>query len=57
MKRILVYADWIDLGSPKLMGILNVDSLHGKEVFSFEYDPSWLKTDNIQALNYIIQSY
>lgn len=51
MKRILVYADWIDLGSPKSMGILNVDSLRGKEVFSFEYDPSWLETDNIQILD------
>ncbi len=37
-RSILVYADWIDLGQPTLMGTLHATQVRGKEVFSFEYD-------------------
>lgn len=43
-KLIYVYADWETLGSPRLMGILFSSPSRGKEIFSFEYDPLWLKS-------------
>ena len=42
--RILVYADWASLRGAALMGILTVQRLRGKEIFSFEYDPSWMRS-------------
>jgi serine/threonine-protein kinase HipA len=41
-KKIYVYADWHGLGGPQLMGVLLADRVRGNEVFSFEYDKSWL---------------
>ena len=43
-KNIFVYADWESISKPTLIGILNADLLRGKEIFSFEYDSLWLKT-------------
>lgn len=40
---ILVYAGWSPLPEPRLMGILSASYLKGKENFSFEFDPLWLK--------------
>jgi len=42
-KEILVYADWIGLGTTHFMGLLQVDQVRGKEVFSFSYDKKWLE--------------
>jgi len=44
-KKILVYADWKELESPQIMGFLHCVYLRGKEIFSFEYDKNWLKSD------------
>lgn len=44
-KEILVYADWLELGGPQLMGRLFSSRLRGKEVFQFEYEPDWIKND------------
>lgn len=41
-KNIYVYADWIGLSEPTLMGALHVVLSRGKEIFSFEYDANWL---------------
>lgn len=41
-KNIKVYADWIGLSGPMLMGTLHVIPSRGKEIFSFEYDVNWL---------------
>lgn len=41
-RSIWVYADWIDLNGPVLMGILSCTLTKRKETFSFEYDPDWL---------------
>ena len=41
-KKILVYADWIDLAGPKFMGVLNATSTKGREVYMFEYSQEWL---------------
>jgi len=43
-KKVYLYADWIGLEGPQLMGVLNASSIKGKEIFSFEYDPEWLQT-------------
>ena len=46
MKRIVyVYADWVELGTPILIGELYSETLRGKEIFSFEYNNAWLKSD------------
>jgi serine/threonine-protein kinase HipA len=42
IKRILVYADWINLGGAVLMGTLQAEQVRGKEVFSFSYAKEWL---------------
>lgn len=41
-KEILVYADWLELKKPVLMGSLQVDQMRGKEIFSFAYSEEWL---------------
>lgn len=48
-RRIEVYADWVGLGEPTLIGILFSERTRGKEIFSFEYDKTWL--ENNSALN------
>lgn len=40
---IFVYADWLSLGGPTLVGRLYRGLVRGEEVLSFEYEPSWLK--------------
>lgn len=47
--KIGVYADWQSLGGVQQMGILTVQRVRGKEIFSFEYNDSWL-TSSGQAL-------
>ena len=42
-KNIYVYADWIELQVPVLMGCLHSHRIRGKEVFSFEFASEWLK--------------
>lgn len=43
-KGILVFADWAGIDGPQFMGTLLAAPLRGKEVFSFQYDQSWLKS-------------
>ncbi|MCD8022603.1 MAG: hypothetical protein LUF30_06405 [Lachnospiraceae bacterium] len=43
-KIIYVYADWMST-EPQLMSRLYVLESRGKEIFSFEYDGSWLNKD------------
>ena len=50
-KKIYVYADWFEFDTPSLMGILSVELLRGKEIFSFEYADQWLKSNNTQVLD------
>jgi len=50
-RTIYVYADWISLGQPTLMGLLHSTLLRGKEIFSFEYDEAWLKSRSAQTLD------
>ncbi|KAA6341072.1 hypothetical protein EZS27_011109 [termite gut metagenome] len=50
-KEIFVYADWAELERVQLMGILTVDRLRGKEIFSFAYNDDWLESDNAKMLD------
>lgn len=56
-KNIFVYGDWESLGQPTLIGILNADLLRGKEIFSFEYDTDWLKTQKFSFFDPDLQLY
>lgn len=56
-RSILIYADWIDLGMPTLMGMLHATQIRGKEVFAFEYDDEWLKSKNILSIDPDLQLF
>lgn len=55
--EILVYAYWENMKEPKLMGRLYSNRLKGKELFSFEYDKNWLKSQFLQVLDPNLQLY
>ena len=50
-KSIQVCAHWQGLENPILMGTLYAALSREKEVFSFEYDPAWLKCPFVQVLD------
>mgnify|MGYP000915464499 CR=1 FL=1 len=43
-KNILVYAHWVGMKQPKLMGTLIAQQGKGSKAFSFEYSPEWLQS-------------
>jgi len=57
-KRSLdVYAHWLGMEDPLLMGTLHSDRLKGKELFSFEYSEDWLQSGPAQLLDPSLQLY
>ena len=44
-QTIWAYTDWEPSGNPQLMGILTAQRIRGKEIFSFEYNESWMTTN------------
>jgi len=54
---IFVYADWIGLFQPTLIGILSAHQAKGRKAFSFEYDKKWLKTNEQRLIDPDIQFY
>lgn len=54
---IYVYADWIGLSQPTLVGILSAHQAKGRKAFSFEYDKQWLKTNAQRLIDPDIQFY
>jgi serine/threonine-protein kinase HipA len=50
-KKIYVYADWLGLNGPCIIGILRAESIRGNEVFSFEYDDNWLHSNQLFVLD------
>ena len=54
---IYVFADWIGLERPTLVGILSAHFAKGKKAFSFEYNKDWLKTDAQRLLDPDIDFY
>lgn len=41
---ILVYAHWLGMKEPKLIGVLSAQQAKGKKVFSFEYSDNWIQS-------------
>ena len=56
-RDIYVYADWAGLNGPQLMGVLHAEQLRGKEIFSFEYDNTWLASSFAQNLDPDLQLF
>jgi len=54
---IYVFADWVGLEEPTLVGTLSAHFAKGKKAFSFEYDKDWLKTDSHRLLDPDIEFY
>ena len=50
-RQILVFADWLGLEKSTPLGILTSQRLRGKEIFSFEYENNWLKSNFAQLLD------
>ncbi|MBA2654365.1 MAG: type II toxin-antitoxin system HipA family toxin [Gammaproteobacteria bacterium] len=56
-RDIEVYAHWVGLSEPTFMGILYATPSRGEEVFSFEYDENWLRSDQAHNLDPSLQLY
>jgi serine/threonine-protein kinase HipA len=56
-RSIEVYAHWLGLEEPFLMGVLYSERLKGKELFSFEYDKDWLQNGSPQLLDPNLKLY
>ncbi|MEQ8807692.1 MAG: HipA domain-containing protein [Imperialibacter sp.] len=56
-REIFVFADWQEVNGPILMGMLTSEMLRGKEIFSFEYDKTWLSSGFVQTLDPDLQLY
>jgi len=54
---ILVYADWIGLSQPTLVGVLSAHQAKGRKAFSFGYDKQWLKTNAQRLIDPDLQFY
>jgi serine/threonine-protein kinase HipA len=42
--NIFIYAHWLSMEKPKLIGILSVQQAKGRKAFSFEYAKEWLSS-------------
>ena len=56
-RHIQVWADWAELPGRQRMGDLVVQMTRGKEIFSFEYDGTWLKEGPTLALDPSLQHF
>jgi len=56
-RTIEVFADWIGLESVSRFGTLSVQAPRGKEIFSFEYDAAWLRSDDNRILDPDLRFY
>lgn len=48
---IFVYAHWMGMPEPVLIGVLAAHQGKGRKSFSFDYDKKWLKEKNFQLLD------
>jgi len=56
-RSILVYAHWIGMKDPVYMGELRAEYTRGKEIFSFSYADTWIKSKYSQILDPELQLY
>ena len=50
-REIEVFADWVGLKPASRIGVLVARESRGKEIFSFEYDESWLRRNDNRVLD------
>lgn len=50
-RTVDVVANWVGLREPVLMGRLHATPSRGKEIFSFEYDRAWLRSDRALVID------
>lgn len=55
--NIYVYAHWVEMPEPKIIGILTAEQAKGRKAFSFEYDKDWLNSGQQFLLDPAIQFY
>ncbi len=48
---VYVFADWLELDAPTLVGTLRSDVVKSKEHFSFAYDEKWLQSAFVQQID------
>ncbi len=56
-KEILVFADWLEIKKPMMMGTLYSEIIREKEIFSFEYSDEWLNSKYAQIIDPDLQLY
>ncbi len=56
-RRIEVWADWVGIAKPTLVGELLAGPSRGKEIFSFEYSADWLEGSHAQNFDPSLQQY
>jgi serine/threonine-protein kinase HipA len=54
---IYVYAHWLGMPEPKIIGTLSAHFAKGKKAFSFEYDKNWVRSGQRMLLDPDIQFY
>lgn len=54
---IYVYAHWKGMPEPKSVGVLSAHFAKGRKAFSFEYDKTWIKSEQQQLLDPDIQFF
>jgi len=57
VKKIEVWADWYFLEETQKVGVLTASITRGREIFSFEYEKSWLKGGHSFQLDPQLQLY
>lgn len=54
---IYVYADWVGLSNPQLIGILSAHQAKGRKAFGFSYAPQWLDSGQMQLIDPDLQFF
>ena len=56
-KTVYVYSDWHTDATPQLMGELQIQIVRRKEIFAFEFNPAWLKSNDTRILDPDLQLF
>ena len=50
-KKIQVYAHWLGMPEPIVIGVLTAQQAKGRKAFNFEYDANWIHSKEQQLLD------
>ena len=42
-QELYVYAHWLGMPEPKMIGVFSAQTVMGKNAFSFEFDQAWIR--------------